>query len=292
MTRQRQAFTLIELLVALAIIVVVLGIALPTLSSTRDSAQETFDLNNTRQTGIALHAHAADHRSKLPALERISGVNKSAHIKSLDSRGTWIDVLLNKRYAESPLMFTDSSVDTSGDAYPNAIGLIRYHYSMNFCPRNIDSNYSVDLSPPFNKPSIFSPYTWSDRGVRNLFGPNIESIAHPGEKFMAAEAVTTAPDGEGSPWAGLSAWRGTANIRHRNNTGHYAYYDGHVAALSFEQVFGAPYDEDAKPIGPAPADNWLYNMRHLGMTGGFNNKQYGHHFTSAEAFPAWAAWVP
>ncbi|MEM6392943.1 MAG: type II secretion system protein [Planctomycetota bacterium] len=284
----RQAFTLIELLVTLTIIAIVLGIALPVFSHAKDTANESFDLNHTRQSSIALLAHATDHKGRLPALENIREGRKNPAINMMGSQLTWIDVLLNKGYADSPLMFTDSTIDTSGGegTFGNAIGLIRYHYSRYALRCQPTRDSWIDIAPPSVSSNPFSPYTWGGRGIRHGWGPDIQSVRKPSEKFMTAEAV------EGSAWAGLSAWRGTANIRHANHSGHYAYFDGAVAALTFQDVFGAPYDENATPIGPAPADNWLYNLRHLGMTGGFNNKQYGHHYTSAEAFPAWAPWMP
>ncbi|MEM1211747.1 MAG: type II secretion system protein [Planctomycetota bacterium] len=284
----RQAFTLVELLVTLTIIAVVLGIALPTFSHVRTSADESFDLNYSRQSSIALLTFAGDNKGRLPALESIREGQKNPGIDMPGSRLTWIDVLLNEGYADSPMMFTDSTIDTSGGdgTYGNAIGLIRYHYSSYALRCQPTRDSWIDISPPSISTNPFSDYTWAGRGIRHGWGPDIETIHKPSEKFMTAEAV------EGSAWAGLSAWRGTANIRHRNYTGHYTYFDGSVAALTFEDVFGAPYDENPEPIGPAPADTWLYNLRHLGMTGGFNNKQYGHHYTSAETFPAWAPWMP
>ncbi|MEM6553337.1 MAG: type II secretion system protein [Planctomycetota bacterium] len=287
---QRQAFTLIELLVTLTIIAVVLGIALPTFSHVRTTARESRDIGHTRQTGVALLAHATDHRGRLPGLERLTSSTKNPGIKTGGRDATWVDVLLNKGYADSPLMFADSTVDTSGD-YGNSVGLIRYHFSKYTRNCNTSVDNPADYAPPAQTAGPYSPYTWQGRGVRNCMGPDIQSIANHSDKFMAAESL------EGEAWAYLSDDSGPAHIRHSNYTGHYAFFDGSAGALSFQDVFGVPYNENATPIGPRKgsgrdiANNWIDNLRHLGMVGKHRNTAFGTNYTSAEFFPAWAPWM-
>jgi len=64
----RRGFTLIELLVVVAIIALLVSILLPSLSRARELAKATMCAQNMKQCGTALHAYAAEHRSRFPLL--------------------------------------------------------------------------------------------------------------------------------------------------------------------------------------------------------------------------------
>lgn len=64
-TRARDAFTLLELLVVVGIIALLIGILIPTLSATRESAKLAAEAADGRQTGAAYIAFATDHKNYL-----------------------------------------------------------------------------------------------------------------------------------------------------------------------------------------------------------------------------------
>lgn len=78
--RLRQAgrgFTLIELLGAVAIVILLVAMALPALSSGKAAAQQSRCASNLRQIGTALLAYAADNDGKLPTTSHSGGSSKS-----------------------------------------------------------------------------------------------------------------------------------------------------------------------------------------------------------------------
>ena len=60
------AFTLIELLIVIAIIGVLIGLLMPTISAARESSRRVSCASNLRNVGAALMAYAADNDRKLP----------------------------------------------------------------------------------------------------------------------------------------------------------------------------------------------------------------------------------
>lgn len=60
------AFTLVELLVVMAVIAVLAGLLLPTLSRARARSHQTECLNNLRQVGVAMSLHVDDNEQRFP----------------------------------------------------------------------------------------------------------------------------------------------------------------------------------------------------------------------------------
>src|SRR5947209_521411 len=63
---RRRGFTLVELLVVLGVIVLLMGILVPTLKSARESARAVKCANNMRQIYAAVIAYANDNEGTLP----------------------------------------------------------------------------------------------------------------------------------------------------------------------------------------------------------------------------------
>lgn len=64
--RGSRAFTLVDVLVSLAVIAVLIGILLPTISKVRESARRVVCSSNLRQIGLGLHMYSEDAADLLP----------------------------------------------------------------------------------------------------------------------------------------------------------------------------------------------------------------------------------
>ena len=63
---KQRGFTLIELLIVMAIISILMGILLPSLSKARDQTKAAVCMSNMRQIGYAADFYAQDHDSRIP----------------------------------------------------------------------------------------------------------------------------------------------------------------------------------------------------------------------------------
>ena len=67
MKNPHSAFTLIELLVVITIIAILASIALPVFNGVTERANQTKDLSNAKQIGLALKLFASDNNGAFPS---------------------------------------------------------------------------------------------------------------------------------------------------------------------------------------------------------------------------------
>jgi type II secretory pathway pseudopilin PulG len=114
------AFTLIDLLVSLAIIGVLIGILLPTLSGVREATRKVVCSSNQRQHGLGIAMYADDHQGQLPETRFLQKPGSTGHDPdapqntiiarrdvdpALEYPWDGLGVLFEKEYLNAPQVF-------------------------------------------------------------------------------------------------------------------------------------------------------------------------------------------
>jgi len=211
--KSRQAFTLIELLVVIAIIGILAALLLPVLARSKQQAQGTQCLGNSKQLLLAWTVYAADFKEVLPY--NISGTNAPA--------GGWVDGIMSNAYDYPDN--TNSALMMSGQlgAYTKNPAIYQCpadpthrvrSYSMDFTVGDKSTNgeqwvVNEDYWPNFLRMGDFKipASTW-------VFSDEHPDTINDGFEFI--------PDGDSNTmvWADVPA-------SYHNGAAGFAYADGH-----------------------------------------------------------------
>jgi prepilin-type N-terminal cleavage/methylation domain-containing protein len=111
-TRTSAAFTLIELLVVITIIAILASFALPAYTTVQERAQQTKDLSNIKQIGLALKQFATDNNGAFPNKVQAAGGDYAAAAAGTLTSSNQAFWWLFPTYLSSEDIFT-----VSGSAY-------------------------------------------------------------------------------------------------------------------------------------------------------------------------------
>ena len=215
-TGRAHSFTLIELLVVIAIIAILAAILLPALNSARERGRSATCINNLKQINM-YHMTYQDSFEGYLVPPYFNGYPNGSHL--------WYQIMQNLYYQGPKLWGTGGSTNIGSQ-------------TVWFCPseRNIkdeETNY------------LYNMLIWADAPFSWKFPFKMTSFKRPSSTMWVADLDIT-----GSKPAGLrmdSNWNaavGTTPLGFQhNNTGNWAYLDGHVRSLSpserkVEEVYG------------------------------------------------------
>ncbi len=120
MKKTTSAFTLIELLVVITIIAILASIALPVFNGVTERANQTKDLSNAKQIGIAMKLFASDNNGFYP-VEAAGGRLPTAAPRISDERPTQAFWWLFPNYLTTEDIFTVATSKWTPSAADNEI---------------------------------------------------------------------------------------------------------------------------------------------------------------------------
>eukprot|EP00913_Durusdinium_trenchii_P005949 g5561.t1 len=221
-TRARAGFTLIELLVVVAIIALLIGILLPALASSRDSARRVACLANLRSLEIAHTAYALENKG------RMLGTSHS---------GSWMEAM---RAMDPGLLLrspTDSSPHFAGGVPVN--GLYRQtSYAINYhvSPDNAHGVSSLNMVPMPHATAHFVIKVFEgDNAVRDHVHPHLWGSIPDRARIIAkaaGELQLNAHGGQPASWDASSA---------------YGFLDGHAETRSFQDMYTSRTENSFDP---------------------------------------------
>ena len=227
-TRSGPAFTLVELLVVIAVIALLMGILLPTLSKARRLAKKMVCLSNMRQMGLALQGYIADNSDRLPP--------SSCHTS--DPKEYWLTLLT--RYTKETLLFR--------------------------CPEDkakvfIDWNKSIDEQPADARWSSFALNALLDPLCSLYSGQYncVTAIRRPQFCVYVAESPSSWTNYDHihpEQWFyNIDLAKGQIAWDRHSGKSNYLFVDGHVETLEIETTYSWPgncyWYPDTAPHWPA-----------------------------------------
>lgn len=259
----RIGFTLIELLVVIAVVAILASLLLPALSSGKSSARAAICQSNLRQLGLGQKMYVEDNGLFTPCHAIVVG-------RFLDE--WWKGI--NNYVPNKPRVYSERSL-------PEVIN------SAFVCPADtlwdamsdFGTTYGYNVwgaaSGPLGSPGLWEMDSTQGLGVlgmnKNRGQVPESAVQSPSEMLMIGDGFSGTFDGHFSISLWLARWPTNPNppseidleLRSQNDRAikklhrgkmNLVFCDGHVEAVSLNQVFG--YKPNGHTYGPAEIDPW------------------------------------
>lgn len=219
---EKRAFTLVELLTVVAIIAVLAGLLLPTLSLAKNSGYKAACLSNLRQIGVAIHTYADDFGDRIPYGPAALPFTTPADFYPTTGSPT---ALLSLR---------------TGD--PVALGLLLKRYldaqpKVLFCP---GSDQKLDAEAELAKvghSQAVGSYFYRHAGATQLFGnsavpvPEHIRLSNLGTNRQGSAIRALAVDSDFLCPPGLETFNVKTRTHHQERFVNVLFADGHASSL-------------------------------------------------------------
>jgi prepilin-type N-terminal cleavage/methylation domain-containing protein/prepilin-type processing-associated H-X9-DG protein len=256
------AFTLIELLVVIAIIAVIAAILFPVFAQSREKARQTACSSNLKQIGMALAQYTQDFDDFLPARGRENAADQRRNgrcrarfdrelVPYLKNEGVWA-CPSDDAVRDNPYLW-DGAFKAAQTARSYGIVNRLATQEATDAGRSLDPNTGViekrlaDLERPAETIALVEswatfPGNKSDSVLGGLSGSTL--LGCDAWKLPGRKKPSSAPLDTFAPCTNDFANPIAIPARGHQSFGSYAFADGHVKALRWEQVRG----DDFRPF--------------------------------------------
>ena len=252
---RHRAFTIVELLVVISIIALLIALLMPALGSAREVALDAKCLSNIKQIAVAQMGYASDHNGR--AARRGDPTEPDGFLDRFSNGGSMYGNPPQNGWGD--VLYWKGYIQTFGGMH---------------CPKD-----DVPLSFPAQRPYKMS------YGLNGYISEShdIQSVSQASSKVFLGETR-----GNGLDTVGAWSFR-APGMRHRNDRGTYAWFDGHATIPNFEDIWLLPPDENTLRLSNGEVNLPEYWQAYHGSPPSGN---WGHaNNNNAEVFPVWAFWL-